>query len=171
MADEARKRLKVEPYFLAEVELRRAIETFFFAYRDFTGIADALLTEFGFGRAHHRVIYFVGSHPGMTVSELLGILKITKQSLSRVLSLLILEGFVLQRTEDADRRRRHLYLTARGIDLECRLTQRQSQWIAAAYTGAGPAAVKGFGTVLRGIINEADRKRVDPGWTASSATE
>ena len=169
MADEASERLKVEPYFLAEVELRRAIETFFFAYRDFTGIADSLLSEFGFGRAHHRVIYFVGSHPGMTVSELLEILKITKQSLSRVLGLLILEKFVLQRTKDADRRRRHLYLTAKGVDLERRLTQCQSQWIAAAYCRASPTAAKGFGTVLRSMINEEDRKRVVPEWRASSA--
>jgi DNA-binding MarR family transcriptional regulator len=117
------------------------------------------------------VIYFVGAHPGMSVSELLEILKITKQSLSRVLSLLINEGFVLQRTDDADRRRRRLYLTARGANLEHRLTQCQSQWIAAAYREAGADAVEGFGAVLRGIINEEDRKRIAPRQTPPTAAE
>ena len=92
---------------ITEEELRQAMELLFFAYRDFTGEADALLADFGFGRAHHRVIYFVGRHPGMAVSELLGILKITKQSLSRVLGQLIDDGFILQRTDAADLRRRH----------------------------------------------------------------
>ncbi len=150
------------PLIPPQEELRQAIELLFFAYRDFTGEADALLADFGFGRAHHRVIYFVGRHPGMTVSELLGILKITKQSLSRVLSQLISDGFILQRTDDADRRRRHLYLTAIGADLERRLTERQSRRIARAYQDAGADAVQGFRAVLRGIINEEDRARVAP---------
>ena len=164
-------RPKTDANFLGDGELRRAMESLFFAYRDFTGIADDLLADFGFGRAQHRVIYFVGAHPGLSVSELLDILKITKQSLSRVLSLLINEGFVLQRTDDADRRRRRLYLTARGADLEHRLTKCQSQWIAAAYREAGAEAVEGFGAVLRGIINEEDRKRVAPEQTAAPAAE
>ena len=145
---------------LAEEELRQAMELLFFAYRDFTGEADALLADFGFGRAHHRVIYFVGRHPGMAVSELLGILKITKQSLSRVLGQLIDDGFILQRTDAADLRRRHLYLTTKGADLERRLSERQSQRIMRAYQDAGADAVQGFRAVLRAIINEEDRARV-----------
>src|SRR5512145_2590120 len=82
----------INPLFLREEELRQGLELLFFAYRDFTGEADAILGEYGFGRAHHRVIYFVGRNPGMTVSELLGILRITKQSLSRVLGQLVDEG-------------------------------------------------------------------------------
>ena len=145
---------------MAEEELRQAMELLFFAYRDFTGEADALLADFGFGRAHHRVIYFVGRHPGMAVSELLGILKITKQSLSRVLGQLIDDGFILQRTDAADLRRRHLYLTPQGADLERRLSERQSQRIMRAYQDAGADAVQGFRAVLRAIINEEDRARV-----------
>ena len=145
---------------MAEEELRQAMELLFFAYRDFTGEADALLADFGFGRAHHRVIYFVGRHPGMAVSELLGILKITKQSLSRVLGQLIDDGFILQRTDAADLRRRHLYLTTKGADLERRLSERQSQRIMRAYQDAGADAVHGFRAVLRAIINEEDRARV-----------
>ena len=155
-----RAKNRADPLFLRDAELRQAMELLFFAYRDFTGEADALLADFGFGRAHHRVIYFVGCHPGITVSELLQILKITKQSLSRVLGLLIEEGFVHQRTDNADRRRRRLFLTPKGAELERRLTERQSQRIAGAYREAGAGAVEGFRAVLRGIINEEDRERV-----------
>ncbi len=149
-----------DPLLQSDAGLRQAMELLFFAYRDFTGEADALLAAFGFGRAHHRVIYFVGSHPGMTVSELLKILKITKQSLSRVLGQLIKDGLVHQRTDDNDRRRRRLYLTPKGAELERRLTERQSRRIARAYREAGAGAIEGFRAVLRGIINEEDRQRV-----------
>ena len=155
-----RAKHRADPLFLRDAELRQAMELLFFAYRDFTGEADALLADFGFGRAHHRVIYFVGCHPGITVSELLRILKITKQSLSRVLGHLIEEGFVHQRTDNADRRRRRLFLTPKGAELERRLTERQSQRIADAYREAGAGAVEGFRAVLRGIINEENRERV-----------
>lgn len=155
-----RAKHRANPLFLRDAELRQAMELLFFAYRDFTGEADAILADYGFGRAHHRVIYFVGSNPAITVSELLAILKITKQSLSRVLGQLIEDGFVSQRTDDADRRRRRLYLTPKGAELEQLLTERQSQRIAGAYRDAGADAVEGFRTVLRGIINQEDRERV-----------
>ena len=160
MADKAVKKIESKPYFLADEELRNTIESLFYAYRDFTGIADAILKEFGFGRAHHRVIYFVGAYPSITVTELLDILKITKQSLSRVLSVLILEDFIIQRKQIADRRRRHLFLSKKGVELEYKLTKCQSHWIGGAYLEAGPNAVKGFEAVLRGIINKDDRKKI-----------
>ena len=83
--------------FLREEELRRGIELMYFAYRDFTGEADSILAEQDMGRAHHRAIYFVGRHPGMRVSDLLAILNITKQSLSRVLSTLVKDGYIVQK--------------------------------------------------------------------------
>ncbi len=146
-----------------ECQLRHAIELLFFAYRDFTGEADAILAAYGFGRAHHRVIYFVGINPGITVGELLSILKITKQSLSRVLGQLIDENFVLQGTDAEDRRRRRLTLSDQGRELEAKLTAVQSARIAAAFDLAGDAAIPGFRTVLRGIINPDDRHRVAAG--------
>src|SRR3546814_14295944 len=85
------------PLFLREEELRQAIEMLFFAYRDFTGEPDAILAGLGLGRAHHRVIYFVGRNPGITVSELLRILRITKPRLSRVLSHLVEQGSTVPR--------------------------------------------------------------------------
>ncbi len=92
--------------FLREEELRRGIELMYFAYRDFTGEADSILAEQDMGRAHHRAIYFVGRHPGMRVSDLLAILNITKQSLSRVLSTLVTDGYIIQKTGAGDRRQR-----------------------------------------------------------------
>lgn len=146
---------------LSENALRRAIELFFFAYRDFTEEADALLAHYGFGRAHHRVIYFVGRHPGMSVSELLIILKITKQSLSPVLGQLMREGFVVQRPDPADRRRRRLHLTAEAEALEHQLTALQARRIAAAFEDSGAEAARGFTHVLRAIINSEDRQRFE----------
>ena len=147
------------PLFLREEELRQAIELLFFAYRDFTAEPDEMLAKFGFGRAHHRAIYFVGRHPGITVSELLGILKITKQSLSRVLGQLVREGFIVSRPGRRDRRQRLLELTDKGREMERRLTENQRQLIARAYREAGAEAVEGFRRVLKGMINEEDRKR------------
>ncbi len=146
-----------------ETTLRRALELLFFAYRDFTGEADALLARYGFGRAHHRVIYFVGRHPGITVSALLTILKITKQSLARVLRQLVRQGFVRQSADRDDKRRRPLSLTAKGRALERLLTERQSRRVAAAFAAAGEGAVKGFDAVLLGIVNAADRRRFGGG--------
>ena len=147
----------------SEEELRQALELLFFAYRDFTGEADEILAADGFGRAHHRVIYFVKRNPGITVNRLLGILQITKQSLSRVLSQLVQEGYILQETDAIDRRRRTLQLTAKGEALEGRLTGCQSARIRRAYTTAGAEAVRGFKAVLTQIINEGDRTRFTGG--------
>ncbi len=148
--------------FLREEELRQGIELLYFAYRDFTAEADAMLTRYGFGRAHHRVIYFVGRHPHMSVSELLGILRITKQSLSRVLGQLVQQGFIVQKPGRSDRRQRLLELTEKGTELERQLSETQRQRIARAYREAGAQAVEGFRKVMTGIIGgDADRRRFE----------
>jgi len=150
------------PLFLREEELRQGMELLFFAYRDFTGEPDKILARHAFGRAHHRVIYFVGRHPSITVSELLAILGITKQSLSRVLGQLVREGFIVQRPGRRDRRQRMLELTERGRDLERQLSENQRRRMARAYRAAGAEAVEGFRTVLRNLIDEQDRDRFEP---------
>lgn len=147
------------PLFLREEELRQAMELLFFAYRDFTAVPDQILERHGFGRAHHRVIYFVGRHPKMTVSELLDILRITKQSLSRVLSQLVREKFIVQRPGLRDRRQRTLELTEKGQTLERELSENQRRLIARAYREAGADAVEGFRRVMLGMIDEDDRER------------
>ena len=148
--------------FLREEELRRGIEMMFFSYRDFTSEADAILAEQDMGRAHHRAIYFIGRHPGITVSDLLGILNITKQSLSRVLSGLMKNGFVSQKIGVTDRRQRLLNLTESGVELEARLTSLQGRRFAAAYREAGAEAVDGFHQVLRGLMDQDTLDQMKP---------
>jgi DNA-binding MarR family transcriptional regulator len=149
------------PLFLREDELRQGMDLLFYAYRDFTAEADALLEQLAFGRAHHRVLHFVGRYPGISVAELLGILRITKQSLARVLGALVREGFVAQRVDRRDKRKRLLELTAKGVELERRLSADQRQRIAAAYRRAGPEAVEGYRRVLSLMVNERDRERLE----------
>src|SRR5437870_1543838 len=149
-----------EPWFLHEEEVRHGIELLFFAYRDFTAEPDAILARYGFGRAHHRVIHFVGRHPQMTVGELLAVLRITKQSLSRVLGQLVRQNFILQQPGSHDRRQRLLELTPEGRALERQLSEPQRARIADAYRQAGPRAVEGFRKVMLGAIaSEEDRRR------------
>ncbi len=151
------------PLFLREEELRQGMELLFFAYRDFIAEPDRILANYKYGRAHHRVIYFVGRHPSITVSELLAILCITKQSLSRVLGQLVRDGLIVQRPGLRDRRQRLLELTESGRQLERRLSEDQRGRVARAYREAGADAVEGFRTVLRNLINEQDRTRFQAG--------
>ncbi|HXV28736.1 MAG TPA: MarR family transcriptional regulator [Sinorhizobium sp.] len=116
------------------------IELLFFAYRDFTSDPDAILEKSGFGRAHHRVVHFVNREPGMTVADLLDTLKITKQSLARVLKQLIDSGYIRQVTGPEDRRQRMLYTTEEGQALARALAEPQSRRIADALAKAGPGA-------------------------------
>ncbi len=140
--------------FLRKEALRRGIELLFYAYRDFTNEADAILLEIGLGRAHHRVIYFVGKNPGMTVSDLLNILRITKQSLSRVLSRLISEDYVHQKIGCMDKRQRLLFLTSKGSELEAQLTEIQCKRFANAYLQTGASEVAGFEEVLNALLDK-----------------
>src|SRR5918997_23497 len=116
------------------------IELLFFAYRDFISDPDEVLAKFGFGRAHHRVLHFVNRNPGMKVAELLDILRITKQSLGRVLKQLIDEGYVVQKEGASDRRQRLLYVTPKGEALALKLAGLQTARIAAALGELGPNA-------------------------------
>ena len=135
--------------------LRDAMELLFFAYRDFTAEPDNILSEYNFGRAHHRVIHFVGRNPGMTVSQLLDILRITKQSLSRVLRQLVMDGFVAQDAGLNDRRQRLLRLTDKGRALEIQVSEDQRRRIQRAFAAAGPAGVDGFRRVLNSMMIDA----------------
>ncbi|MGH7110490.1 MAG: MarR family winged helix-turn-helix transcriptional regulator [Stellaceae bacterium] len=143
-----------------EDALREAMELLFFAYRDFTAEADAILARYGFGRAHHRVVHFVGRHPRITVGELLAILKITKQSLNRVLGQLVAEGLIVQHAGPRDRRQRLLELTGKGCEIERLVSEPQRRRLARAFHDAGAPAVEGFRQVMLAIIaEESDRRR------------
>ena len=136
------------------------IELLFFAYRDFVGDADEALAEFGFGRAHHRVLHFVTRHPGMKVADLLEILNITKQSLARVLKQLVDEGYVLQKEGANDRRQRLLYATPTGEALAMKLAGLQTQRIAQALDEIGPGARDEARRFLIAMIDGRDREHV-----------
>ena len=136
------------------------IELLFFAYRDFIGDPDDVLAKFGFGRAHHRVLHFVNRNPGMKVAELLDILKITKQSLGRVLKQLIDQGYVVQKEGANDRRQRLLYVTAKGETLAMKLAGLQTVRIARALSEPGPNAHDGACRLLTAMINADQRDSV-----------
>ncbi|WP_298215122.1 MarR family winged helix-turn-helix transcriptional regulator [Acidocella sp.] len=144
--------------FLREDEIRTAQDLLFFAFRDLNGRSDAILEELGFGRAHHRCLHWIGRRPGLKVGELLAILGITKQSLTRVLGPLIRAGYVAQVPGTRDRRQRLLTLTESGAALERRLFEAQRERMLAAYREAGGPAVEGFKRVMRGLIGEAGRQ-------------
>ena len=136
------------------------IELLFFAYRDFVTEADDVLAKFGFGRAHHRVLHFVNRNPGMKVAELLDILKITKQSLGRVLKQLVDQGYVIQKEGASDRRQRLLYVTSKGESLAMKLAGLQTARIAQALAELGPNAHEAARRFLTTIIDPDNRDGV-----------
>jgi DNA-binding MarR family transcriptional regulator len=136
------------------------IELLFFAYRDFIGDPDEVLAKFNFGRAHHRVLHFVNRNPGMKVAELLDVLKITKQSLGRVLKQLVDQGYVLQKEGANDRRQRLLYVTPKGEALAMKLAGLQTLRVARALSELGPSAHEAACRFLAAMINPDHRDAV-----------
>ncbi len=137
------------------------IELFFFAYRDFVSDPDRILADYGFGRAHHRVLHFVERQPGLTIAELLDILKITKQSLNRVLKELVETGFVRVQEGQEDRRQRLLFTTETGHDLAGRLVNLQGERIDRALGSASALERATVARYLMGLIEPSDRATVE----------
>lgn len=147
--------------FLTDDQLRRGSEAMFFAYRAFTSDPDLILSEHGLGRAHHRALHFISRRPGMTVTGLLAILGVTKQSLNRVLRSLTEAGLVRIEVGRRDRRERNLYLTDTGAALEERLSGVQRERMRRAFREAGPEAVQGFRQVLEAMMGPELRHQYD----------
>lgn len=137
------------------------IELLFFAYRDFTSDPDEILEGYGFGRAHHRILHFVNRRPGLTVAELLDVLKITKQSLARVLKQLIDSSHVIQVQGPRDRRQRELYPTAKGRTLWLDLARPQSRRIREALKGSGPGEREVVERFLKAMVDPELRAQID----------
>lgn len=148
------------PLFLREPEIRRGVELLYFGYSHLTRSIDEQLVEQGLGRAHHRALYFIARQPDLTVSELLRLLNITKQSLGRVINELVERDFVEIRPGATDRRQRLLRLTPQGSALETRLFEGLRERLSAAYGQAGQSAVTGFWQVLEGLIPDNERDQV-----------
>jgi DNA-binding MarR family transcriptional regulator len=136
------------------------IELLFFAYRDFVGDADEVLAKFSFGRAHHRVMHFVHRYPGLTVADLLDVLRITKQSLGRVLKQLIDEDYIVQRAGENDKRQRLLFATAKGEAIVVRLAGLQTQRIDKALAGIAPDKIDVIKQFLREMVDRDDPDKV-----------
>jgi DNA-binding MarR family transcriptional regulator len=151
------------------------IELLFFAYRDFVSDPDEVLARLAFGRAHHRVLHFVNRNPGMKVADLLVVLKITKQSLGRVLKQLIEQGYVVQKEGENDRRQRLLYVTAKGEALAMKLAGLQTARIARALAELGPGAHDAARRFLAALLDPGGRDdvlrliaRADRAWRSRS---
>ena len=145
------------PLFLSEKEIRKIIELMFFSYRDFTAGPDAILDKINFGRAHHRVIYFVGKKNNITIKELLGVLQITKQSLSRVLNQLVNEKFIIVST-GIDKRTKKLSLTEKGKKLEDKLSTIQIEKIKRVINKFSEENINGFKEILYDMIESENKK-------------
>ena len=146
------------PLYLNEKEIRKIIELMFFSYRDFTSGPDRVLEKIKFGRAHHRVIYFVGKKNGLTIKELLSILQITKQSLSRVLNQLVKEKFIILSTGE-DKRTKKLTLSKKGQELEIKLSNIQITNIYNVIKNFDEIDINGFKKVLFKMIDEKNQKK------------
>ena len=144
------------------------VELLFFAYRDFTGEADAVLQHDGLGRALHRVLHFVNRHPGLRVIDLLEILRITKQSLARVLKTLVDGGFIEQRAGEIDRRERLLFPSAKGHALAERLVRIQVERVGQALASAGPAGTQAVRRFLAAMVAHGDREAIEAMLQAAS---
>ena len=147
----------ISPFFLNDKEIRKILELIFFSYRDFTAGPDQILEKLNFGRAHHRVIYFVGKKDKITIKELLAVLKITKQSLSRVLNQLVKEDFIVVST-GLDKRTKNLSLTNSGLSLENELSTIQIQKIKRVLNNFNQEDINGFKKILYEMI-EIDNKK------------
>lgn len=154
MADINLKDISDEQLFLKSTEL------LYFAYRDYIAWPDDMLQNYGFGRAHHRVLFFVSQNPSMTVAELLKVLNITKQSLSRVLSALVSKGYIVQEIGLEDRRQRLLNLTVKGKELLGEVSEHQKEQMLKALKDSGVESIEGFWKVLTALISEENRDEI-----------
>ena len=147
----------ISPFFLNDREIKKIIELIFFSYRDFIAGPDKILEKLAFGRAHHRTIYFVGKKENITIKDLLEVLKITKQSLSRVLNQLVKEGFIILSTGQ-DKRTKILKLTKKGHDLEKKLSEIQINKIKSVIKQLNESEINGFKKILFEMITADNRE-------------
>ncbi len=154
-------RPSASPLYLRDEELKQGMDLLFFAFTDMFASGEAALRAAGLGRAHRRALYFIARNPGLSVADLLAILKITKQSLNRVLNDLLAGGVVERKPGLRDRRMRQLKLTAKGGALDAALWDVQRPKLVRAFREAGPDAVAGFRRVLGGLAGERRARKTE----------
>ena len=145
------------PLYLSDKEVRKIIELLFFSYREFTLGPDQILSKLNFGRAHHRIIYFVGKQEKITIKELLSILQITKQSLSRVLNQLVIENYIILSAGE-DKRTKNLSLTKLGVELENKLSRIQIDNLKVVLKKTVESDINGFKKILYEIVDDKNKK-------------
>ena len=145
---------QASPLYLRDEELKQGVDLLFFASRDVSTAGSQVLTQANLGRAHRRALYFIARNPGLSVADLLTILKVTKQSLNRVLNDLLEGGYAERKPAMRDRRMRQLRLTEKGLALENTLWAAQRPRLVRAFREAGPDAVTGFRRVLMGLVDD-----------------
>jgi DNA-binding MarR family transcriptional regulator len=139
-----------------EQELNEALELFFYAYREFTAYPDEVLAARDLGRVHHRILYFVGRNPGVTVGELLGILGVSKQALNAPLRRLMAEGLVVNAVGESDRRARHLRLSDSGAALERELSGSQRERMEGIFAAEGPGREAAWRAIMGAVAGPVD---------------
>lgn len=141
-----------------EAAWRRGLELVFFTHMEMAAAGDAVLADFGLGRPHHRVLYMAARHPGLSVNDILSILRITNQALARTLKELMAQDLIVQRLDPADRRRRGHYVTPKGMRLDAKVAEAQFRMIAAGYGRVPRGDVEGFWRTLEAMMRDEDRR-------------
>lgn len=150
------------PLYLRDEELRQGVDLIFFASRDISAQGEAVLHAAGLGRAHARALYFIARNPGLSIADLLTILRVTKQSLNRVVNDLLGNGYVERKTGMRDRRTRQLRLSEKGAALEAAIWEARRPRLVRAFREAGPEAVQGFRRVLTSLVEDRKTKSAPP---------
>ncbi len=156
----ARQVLSDDAAHLDEVAWRRGLELVFYTHMEMAAVADAVLAEFGLSRAHHRILYLAARHPGITVNDILSILRVTNQGLARPLKELMAQELIVQRLDPVDRRRRGHFVTPKGTRLYARVSQAQFKMISAAYDRVSPEDLQGFWRTLEAMMRPEDHRWV-----------
>lgn len=156
----ARQSAPTQPAAYDEVAWRRGLELVFYTHMEMAAVADAVLAEYGLSRSHHRILYLASRHPGITVNDILSILRVTNQGLARPLKELMAQDLIVQRLDPVDRRRRGHFVTPKGTRLYTRVSQAQFKMIGAAYDRVSSSDVEGFWRTLEAMMRDEDRRWV-----------
>tara|TARA_Y100000590_G_scaffold322966_1_gene365801 strand:+ start:10 stop:495 length:486 start_codon:yes stop_codon:yes gene_type:complete len=142
------------PLFLKNKELRTAFELLFLITKDFDKNINLLLKKYKYNKTHFAVIFLASNNYFLTIKDLLIILDIKKQSLSKVINKLISDEIIFLKKSKKDKRNKNIYLTKKGIKIEKKLIEKQIKNIALAYKNAGTESISGFKKILINLISK-----------------
>ena len=143
-----------ELLYLKDTQLKQLVEKLFISYRESFADAKKTLEKYSIGIAHHKVLHLISMYNGITISELLKKLKVTKQSLNRVLKDLIKLEIIFFERDQQDTRVKHIFLNDKGEKIFEEVFSIQKKRIYNALLNSNPDQVLNFDNVLKKIINE-----------------